>query len=181
MTSTPDTPTLDSTQPALLILDVDGVLTDGRVTYDSGGAETKTFHIRDGLGIKLAQRVGIEVAILTARVSPMVARRAAELGIEHVQQGFENKVAGLDELLERLGIESSTVAYMGDDLLDLPAMRRVGYRLAPADAVAEVRELAEHVTQRPGGHGAVREAVEHLLRRADLYDRASRDYLGHGG
>lgn len=147
----------------LAIFDVDGVMTDGRITYTDAGEETKTFHTRDGLGLKALRDNGIAVAIITARMSPIVARRAAELGIEHLVQGREDKSAALDELLAQLSLTGEQCAYTGDDLVDWPAMRRCGFKCAPADASAWIRERADFVTRRAGGHGAVREVCERLL------------------
>ena len=147
----------------LAIFDVDGVMTDGRVTYSDDGRETKTFHTRDGLGLKGLLDNGIAVAIITARESAIVARRAAELGIEHVLQGRHDKHAALGELLESLALEGAQCAYTGDDLVDWPAMRRCGFKCAPADATAWIRRRADYVTERPGGFGAVREICERIL------------------
>lgn len=161
-------PATDHQSPAtvlrLLVLDVDGVLTDGALYLDERGGEIKRFHVRDGLGIKAAREAGIEVAVLTSRSSRAVTMRMAEVGVTLVTQKAADKLAGLEALLERAGVAANQAAYMGDDLQDLPAMRRCAYKLAPADAAAEVRQAADHVTDRPGGHGAVREAVEHLLK-----------------
>jgi 3-deoxy-D-manno-octulosonate 8-phosphate phosphatase (KDO 8-P phosphatase) len=147
----------------LAIFDVDGVMTDGRIAYTDAGDEIKTFHTRDGLGLKALMGNGIDVAIITARRSPIVARRGAELGIAHVVQGREDKAAALDELLQALSLEAGECAYTGDDLVDWPAMRRCGFKCAPADASAWIRERADFVTRLPGGHGAVREVCERIL------------------
>lgn len=154
----------------LAIFDVDGVMTDGRVTYTDAGEETKSFHTRDGLGLKALRDNGIAVAIITARNSPIVARRAAELGIEHLVQGREDKAAALDELMTQLSVDAAHCAYTGDDLVDWPAMRRCGFKCAPADASEWIRERADFVTQRPGGHGAVREVCERILADQDLLE-----------
>ena len=147
----------------LLALDVDGVLTDGGVTYGSDGQELKTFNIKDGLGIKLLQRAGIRVAIITGRASSCVERRAGELGITDLIQGREDKLTALGELcsIHRLSLEDC--AYMGDDLPDLRAIRAAGLGLTVADAAAAVREAADWCSSLPGGRGAVREASEWLL------------------
>lgn len=147
----------------LLCLDVDGVLTDGRIMLDSSGQEIKAFHVRDGLGIKLWQQAGHAVAIITSRSSPAVTHRAAELGIEHVFQGCRDKHQALEELLGRLGISHGETAAMGDDLPDLPVLSSVGLPIAVSDAAPEVREAAKWITSTPGGHGAVRECIEKLL------------------
>jgi len=156
----------------LLILDVDGVLTDGRIYIDDSGRQTKAFHIQDGLGLTLWQAVGRQVALLTSKRSPAVIARAEMLGIRLIEQGAEDKLPGLEKLLAAAGVDASQTAYMGDDLLDAPVMRRVGYPMTVPNAAPEVLELAKFVTPRPGGHGAVRDAVEHLLRRDGLWAQA---------
>jgi 3-deoxy-D-manno-octulosonate 8-phosphate phosphatase (KDO 8-P phosphatase) len=148
----------------LLVLDVDGVLTDGSLLYGPSGEEVKRFHVQDGLAVVAARRSGLEVAVITGRASAAVTRRMAELGLGEVHQGVEDKLAALRGVLERLGVAEDEVAVMGDDLTDLPLMRRAGLALAPANAVAEVRRAAHWVSRRRGGEGAVREAVEMLLR-----------------
>lgn len=147
----------------LLALDVDGVLTDGRIYYGNEGEELKSFSIKDGLGIKLLQRDGIEVVIITGRNSNIVARRAAELGIGEVIQGREDKLAALQEICEQRSLRLDQCAYMGDDLPDLAAVTAAGLGLAPADAVAEVLAAADWSSDHNGGAGAVRQAAEHLL------------------
>ena len=148
----------------LLVLDVDGVLTDGGLFYGASGEETKRFHVHDGLALVAARKAGLQIAVLSSRASAAVTRRMTELGVSEVHQGVGDKAAGLVALCERLGIPASAVAMMGDDLPDLPAMGRVGLALAPANAVAEVKRAAHWVARRPGGEGAVREAVEMLLK-----------------
>jgi 3-deoxy-D-manno-octulosonate 8-phosphate phosphatase (KDO 8-P phosphatase) len=156
----------------LLVLDVDGVLTDGGLYVDDKGVPSKKFNVKDGLGIKLAQRFGIQVAILTGKTSRIVDYRAKELGIEHLIQGSKDKGADLRSLCERTGIAPSDTAMMGDDLPDLPAFAVVGYRIAVGDAVEEVQQAADFVTAKPGGRGAVREAIEHLLKSQNKWDAA---------
>jgi 3-deoxy-D-manno-octulosonate 8-phosphate phosphatase (KDO 8-P phosphatase) len=152
----------------LAVFDVDGVLTDGRLYFSEQGHETKAFHTRDGLGIKALMNHGIDVAIITARQSRLVARRMAELGIEHLMQGREDKAAALGELINRLGYAPDQVAYTGDDLVDWPAMRRCGFKCAPADACAWIRQRADFVTTSPGGLGAAREVCELILQARGL-------------
>ncbi len=156
----------------LLALDVDGVLTDGRITYSNSGEELKSFNIKDGLGIKLAQKAGIEVAIITGRSSPMVERRAAELGITTIIQGREDKLVALRELCAARALTLDACAYMGDDLPDLGAIRAAGIGLTVADASVPVLDAADWQASRNGGAGAVREACEALLeargQRAEL-------------
>lgn len=158
---------------SLLCLDVDGVLTDGGIHIDDHGVETKRFHVRDGYGISVWHRLGYHTAIITGRQGMAVHHRARELGIDVVIQGRIDKRRAFDELLDRFGLRSHEVAHIGDDLPDLPILRRCGYPMAVADAVAEVQEAASFVTVRPGGQGAVREAVEHLLRAREQWDGAA--------
>jgi 3-deoxy-D-manno-octulosonate 8-phosphate phosphatase (KDO 8-P phosphatase) len=147
----------------LLVLDVDGVLTDGVLVYGPSGEEIKRFHVRDGLAVQAARLAGIEVAV-SGRASAAVTRRMSELGIVEVHQGIADKAAELRALLGRLGIKAEETAVMGDDLPDLPVMRIAGLALAPSDAAPETKRAAAWVSRAPGGHGAVREAVEMLLR-----------------
>lgn len=147
----------------LLVLDVDGVLTDGRLYFDRHGDEMKVFHTRDGLGMKAVQRHGIELALITARESSMVRDRAAQLGIQHVYQGREDKWDACRELLAATGIKEREMCYAGDDLLDLAVLRRAGLSVAPADAHPAVRERVDWVTSLGGGRGAVREICDLLL------------------
>jgi 3-deoxy-D-manno-octulosonate 8-phosphate phosphatase (KDO 8-P phosphatase) len=148
----------------LLLADVDGVLTDGRLEFDDQGGEHKQYHIRDGLGIKLWQQTGHRFGIVTGRKSPTVARRAAELGVEIVRQGAEDKLAAVKELVQELNVPRDQIAYIGDDLPDLPAIRFVGLGIAVADASADVRDAALWITKANGGHGAVRELIETILK-----------------
>jgi len=148
----------------LLVLDVDGVLTDGGLYYGPSGEDIKRFHAQDGLAMVEARRAGLALAVVSGRTSASVTRRLAELGITEVHQGVEDKSAVLAALMTRLGLDPAEVAAMGDDLGDLPLMRRAGLALAPLNAVREVREAAHWVSRRAGGEGAVREAVELLLR-----------------
>lgn len=147
----------------LMAFDIDGVMTDGGLTYTDDGRELKTFNVMDGLGLKFMQRAGIELAIVTGRTSGVVAARAADLGIDHVYQGVADKRAAVADLMGRLDLHWSEVAFMGDDLIDLPAMTRVGFAVAPANAHPLVKEHAHAVTDASGGKGAVREAVEFVL------------------
>jgi YrbI family 3-deoxy-D-manno-octulosonate 8-phosphate phosphatase len=148
----------------LIISDVDGVLTDGGVIFDNQGIETKQFHVRDGLGIKLWKRAGFEFGIVTARTSQIVKMRAAELGIQLLRQGFETKLPITQEIMQQQSLEAHQVCYIGDDLTDLAVINHVGLGVAVADASAEVRAAAQYVTKLPGGHGAVRETIEMILK-----------------
>ena len=147
----------------LLVLDVDGVLTDGRLYLSPTGEELKVFHVRDGSGLVAVQRAGITVAIISGRDSAAVSRRAAELGIRHVRQGVVDKGAELDRLLTELGVEPVETACVGDDTPDLPMLRRVGLAVGVADAHPALLEAAHWITRAPGGRGAVREVCDLLL------------------
>lgn len=160
----------------MLALDVDGVLTDGRIHYSSDGEEMKSFSILDGLGIKLLRRAGLRVAVITARRSPVVERRIAELGIDHCMQGREDKLTALRELLEAQGLDLPEAAYMGDDLPDLAAVRAAGLGLTVANACAEVAAAACWQSRARGGEGAVREACEMLLRARGEWDAIVASY-----
>jgi 3-deoxy-D-manno-octulosonate 8-phosphate phosphatase (KDO 8-P phosphatase) len=148
----------------LLLSDVDGVMTDGTVLLLPGGAEARSFHVRDGLALVLARKAGLRTGLISGRASDEVARRAVELGMEVVRQGVADKLACLREVLASLGLEAHEVAYMGDDFNDLPIMREVGLSAAPADAPFEVRDAAYMVTDKKGGEGCLREFVEAILR-----------------
>jgi len=147
-----------------LILDVDGVLTPGGITYLANGTEVKEFHVRDGSAIKLWQQMGKKVAILSGRNSEATLIRAQELGIATVHQGHSEKAKGFKVLLEELELESAQVAYLGDDQADVPVLKACRLGIAVADACAEAKLAAHHVTRMPGGRGAVREAIELILR-----------------
>lgn len=161
----------------LLVLDVDGVLTDGHLWYDNSGEELKAFNIQDGLGIKLLLRGGVDVAIITGRRSALVARRARELGIRHVVQGREDKLIALQTLVEELAIPLQEIAYMGDDLPDLSAIRAVGLGIAVANAQPVVATHADYKTARSGGDGAVREICDLILQAQGKFDAIVEHYL----
>ncbi|UTW46489.1 HAD hydrolase family protein [bacterium SCSIO 12696] len=147
----------------LLLLDVDGVLTDGKLYYSESGSEAKAFNIQDGQGIKLLQRNGVEVGIITGRSSQLLARRAKELGIERVVQGREDKLTALNELLETCDYQLHEIAHVGDDLPDVAVIRRVGLGIAVANANWFVAEQADWQIQNKGGDGAIREVAEFIL------------------
>jgi 3-deoxy-D-manno-octulosonate 8-phosphate phosphatase (KDO 8-P phosphatase) len=153
----------------LLLLDVDGVLTDGKILLHPDGGESKTFDIRDGTGIVLAARAGLRIGLLSARYAAATTERAAQLRIPIVRQGASDKLAAYEEICHGEGVSDEQVAYMGDDLLDLPVLARVGLPAAPADATAEVRAAAAWVSAARGGDGAVRELTELLLRGQGLW------------
>ncbi len=148
----------------MILSDVDGVMTDGSIIIDNSGVETKSFHVRDGFGIKLWQQAGFMFGILTSRNSRIVKLRAAELGISILRQGFEDKLAAAREIFATQGIQPSEVCYIGDDLPDLPVILEVGLGVTVADAVTEVRSAAKWVLTSPGGQGAIRELIERLLK-----------------
>jgi 3-deoxy-D-manno-octulosonate 8-phosphate phosphatase (KDO 8-P phosphatase) len=162
----------------LLLLDCDGVLTDGGVTWSDDGVELKTFHIRDGLGIRGWQRAGGRTGIITGRSSRIVERRAAELGIEFVRQGVDDKFTVAESIIKECGLSWEQTAFMGDDLPDLPVVTRCGVGAAVADACVELRAAAAVVTSLPGGRGAVRELVERMLRARGGWDRIVSGYTG---
>lgn len=147
----------------LVIFDVDGVLTDGKLFFDDKGREYKSFHARDGHGIKLLRRTGVEVAIISGRNAVSVGRRMSSLGIEHVYQGQENKLEALADLSGKLKLSHEQIAHVGDDLLDLPLMRRVGLAVAVADAHSAILDYAHWQTRNPGGSGAAREVCDLLM------------------
>jgi 3-deoxy-D-manno-octulosonate 8-phosphate phosphatase (KDO 8-P phosphatase) len=161
----------------LILLDVDGVLTDGTVAIHSTGGESKSFHIRDGAAIIWARREGLEVGLLSGRPSEATSRRAAELGITLVLQVGPDKLRSYQDALAAGGYDDGEVAYMADDLLDLAVLGRVGLAAAPADAVTEVRDRVHWVSSYPGGRGAVRELVELILRAQDKWDRIVQMFL----
>ncbi|MBV9495819.1 MAG: HAD hydrolase family protein [Acidobacteria bacterium] len=154
----------------LIVSDVDGVWTDGRIIYAGEKNEVKEFHVRDGLAVKLAQKSGITVALITSRRSPALERRARELGITELHQGAANKLAETQQVAERLGVTLAEVLYVGDDLPDLAPMTRVAIAAAPADAAPEVLRVASWKLASLGGRGAFRELVERLLRERGQWD-----------
>lgn len=160
----------------LLILDVDGVLTDGGIILDSEGNELKAFNVRDGHGIKMLQRAGIHVAIITGRYSKVVERRARELGIKEVYQRCHIKTVAYEHILSKFGISDSETAYIGDDIVDIPLFRRVGLSAAVSDAEKEAKSVAMMVTEKKGGRGAVREVIDFILRSKKLWDKIINEY-----
>jgi 3-deoxy-D-manno-octulosonate 8-phosphate phosphatase (KDO 8-P phosphatase) len=162
----------------LLVLDVDGVLTDGRIVYSDRGEELKAFHVRDGSGLKFWLKRGKRAALITGRASPVVSRRARELGLTAVVQGAEDKRIAYEQLLHEQGIETRQVCCVGDDLPDVPLLRRSGLAIAVADACAEAKAAAHHVTAAAGGQGAVREVIELVLRSQGRWHEVLADYGG---
>ncbi len=161
----------------LLVFDVDGVLTDGALFLGDDGQEYKAFHSRDGHGMKMLQRNGVELAIITGRTSRVVALRMESLGIGHVYQGQLDKLPAYETLKEKLGLSSEQVAYMGDDVVDLPIMRRAGLAIAVNDAHPLVLDNAHWRTARPGGRGAAREACEMLMQTQNTLETEMQRYL----
>jgi 3-deoxy-D-manno-octulosonate 8-phosphate phosphatase (KDO 8-P phosphatase) len=155
----------------LLVLDVDGVLTNGLITYTDAGHEIKSFHVRDGTGIKVWRLSGKRSAILTGRLSPIVNRRAAELGIDVVVQGHDKKWEAFGRILSETGLRADQVCMVGDDLPDLPVLRECGIGVAVANAAPELKAAAAYVTSLPGGDGAVREVIEWLMRSQGTWER----------
>lgn len=161
----------------LMAFDVDGVLTDGRLWYAADGNELKSFNAHDGHGIKMMREAGIKLAIITSRRSPMVERRARELGVHYCFQGVAAKLSTFNDLLAELNLEAGQAGYMGDDLLDLPVLIRAGFSVSVPDAPAAVRTRVHHVTTRPGGGGAVREVCELILSAQGKLDAMIAEYL----
>ena len=166
----------------LLVMDVDGVLTDGRMVLSDRGDELKMFHTHDGIGLALAHRAGLKTAMVTGETSPIARARGAKLGVGTVVLGARRKGEVVETLLAEHGVSADALAYIGDDLLDLPALQRAGLAVAVADAVADVRAAAHVVTKAAGGHGAVRECVELLLRAQGVWEAVYRAFIEeHGG
>ncbi len=161
----------------LLLLDVDGVLTDGRLYYGANGEELKAFHIRDGLGLKMLRATGVEVAIVTGRTSRAVELRAENLGVPYVFQGVGDKLAVFEQLLKRLTLTAAAAAAMGDDLPDLPVLRRCGLAACVPDAPALVRSHSHYVADQPGGAGAVREVCELVMAAQGTLETSMQEYL----
>lgn len=161
----------------ILLLDVDGVLTDGSIIYDTDGRELKSFNVKDGHGIKLLMRAGVKVGIITSRESEVVSMRARDLGIEIVHQRAIDKAKALDEIVKEEGVSEEALAFVGDDLVDLPVLRRVGFSVAVADAIPEVKESADYVTHTRGGYGAVREVCELILKIQGRWDAVTQRYF----
>ena len=161
----------------LILFDVDGVLTDGKLLVHADGSESKTFDIKDGTGIVWAQRLGLTVGLLSARSSVATAQRAAQLGITLVHQGVQSKLETYNQIADSLMLDDADVAYMGDDILDLPVLARVGLATAPADASADVRSRVHWVSQAKGGDGAARELIELILRAQNRWDSVIATYL----
>jgi len=161
----------------LLVLDVDGVLTDGRVTLTSGGEEIKSFHVRDGAGMKYWRRVGKKLAVITGRGSPAVMKRCEELGVDVVRLNALDKLPAYKDVLGELGLLPEAAAVVGDDLPDLPMMLQCGFAAAPADAAPEVCKAADYVAKLPAGAGCVRDVIEHILKAGKLWQEVLGRYM----
>ncbi len=162
----------------LVILDVDGVLTDGRIILDNTGNEFKSFHVRDGHGIKLLTKAGIKVAIITGRKSGVVERRAEELGITELYQGVFKKLSVYESLLQKYKCRDEEAAFMGDDIVDIELLKRAGFSAVPADADEGVKKWAVFISTKKGGRGAVREFVDVILKSSGLWDSVSGESIG---
>ena len=162
----------------LLLLDCDGVLTDGRITLVEGGDEQKSFHTRDGHGLVLLHRAGLRSGIISGRTSNLVTRRAKDLGVAFVRQGALDKLEAFESLLSEAGVEASDVAFVGDDVVDIPLMRRSTLAVAVADATEDTRAAAHYVTRLPGGFGAVREVCELILKAQGRWEELMKRYTG---
>lgn len=161
----------------VMIFDVDGVLTDGSLTYGPDGEATKTFYVLDGLGIQLLQKTGIQTAIISARQSPIVVTRARDLGINHVYQGIHDKRVAFARLLEETGASVEQCGYIGDDVIDLPLLLKVGFAVTVPSGHPEVQHRAHYVTRAPGGRGAVREVCDMIMRAQGTYEKALAPYF----
>jgi len=179
--SHPDTDVLERARKVRIVLfDSDGVLTDGRIVVTGDGGEARCFDVKDGHGIRMGREAGLVLGVVSGRHSLALERRAAELGLDELHQGVTDKLGRLREILARRELTGEAACFVGDDLIDLPAMRACGLAAAPADAVPEVRQAAQFVTSRDGGRGAVREVIDLLLRASGDWERVVARYLVGG-
>ncbi len=160
----------------LLLLDVDGVMTDGRLIYATDGVEIKNFDVNDGLGIFLIKKSGLKCVILTARESKAVLKRAKELDIDKVYHNFHYKIQAYDDIKKTFKVQDEEICFMGDDLIDIPILKRVGFSAAPVNAVGSVREIVDFVSEKKGGRGAVRELCEFVLKTQGTWDEVTSVY-----
>ena len=160
----------------LLVLDVDGVMTDGKIIMDHMGHEIKNFDVKDGHGIKILMKYGIDVILLTGRRSSVVEHRARDLGIGEIHQGIFNKLGVSEDILKKRSLDYANIAYVGDDIVDIPLLKRVGFSVAVADAADDVKKCVDYVTRNKGGHGAVREVCELILQGQDKWDDVAKKY-----
>jgi len=168
---------VDFAKIKVLALDVDGVLTDGTLIINADGSESKFFNSLDGHGIRMWQRAGLKVALISGRASVPTELRAEQLQIEYVFQDCHYKMPVVEKLLDKLGLSPENMAFIGDDLTDMPVLRYVGFGVAVANAVDEVKQCADYVTTRPGGSGAVREVIEHILKNSGRWQELMKRYL----
>ena len=168
---------INLTDIQMLVMDVDGVLTDGTLIINGDGTESKSFSSLDGHGIRMWQRIGLKVAIISGRASEPTKIRAEQLQIEYVFQDCHNKLPVFKELLEQIGLSPDKVAYIGDDVTDLPVIRYAGFGVTVASAVDEVKQYADYVTTRPGGSGAVREVIEYILKKSNKWQPLMTRYI----
>ncbi len=161
----------------ILVLDVDGVLTDGRIIYGNYGDELKNFDVNDGLGILLVKRSGLKCVILTAKASKIVAKRAKELGIDKVYQGFHYKAVALEKIRKKFKINDEDICFVGDDLIDIPVLKKAGLAVCPPNAMDEVRPFAHFITKKRGGHGAVREVCDLILKAQGTWESVTARYF----
>lgn len=177
MTETTPTAVSRAARVRLMIFDVDGILTDGSLEYNAEGEAIKTFNVQDGLGIKLLGQTGVKTAIITARNSTINAKRASDLGIDHIQQGSHDKKTAFETLLAHFKLTAEQAGFMGDDWIDLPVLTRTGFAVSVPNGRAEVRERAHFITHAPGGRGAVREVCEFIMRAQGSFDAVLASYL----
>ncbi|MBI5681929.1 MAG: HAD-IIIA family hydrolase [Deltaproteobacteria bacterium] len=161
----------------ILIIDVDGVMTDGSIIYNDDGKETKVFDVKDGHGIKMLMNAGVDVAIITARKSGVVRHRAKNLGIKMVYQKAMDKVSAFNDILAKTSLKPENAAYMGDELVDIPLLKRAGVSITVPDGVKEAKEFSDYITKMPGGKGAVREACELIIKTQGQWENAIKKYL----
>ncbi|MBU0682697.1 MAG: HAD-IIIA family hydrolase [Candidatus Omnitrophota bacterium] len=161
----------------LLALDVDGVLTDGRIIYGNSGEEIKNFDVNDGFGITLIRRSGIKCVILTAQGAPLVKKRARELKIDKVYQNFHYKIEAFAKIKNKFKVEEDEICFAGDDLVDIPVLKRVGLAVCPRNAMEEVKAFAHYVTEKPGGAGAVREICNFILKAQGTWEKVTSRYF----
>lgn len=161
----------------LLLLDVDGVLTDGRIIRSNKGDEIKNFNVNDGLGVLLVKRSGIKCLILTAKASRIVTARAKDMGIDKVYQGFHYKAEALEDILKKFEVSADEICFIGDDVIDIPVLKRVGLAVCPPNAMHEVKPLAHLITEKKGGYGAVREVCDLILKAQGTWDKVTERYF----
>ena len=161
----------------LILMDADGVLTEGKIIFYSGGGEAKAFDVKDGVGIKLAQRAGLKIGIITGRTSEAIARRAQELEVEEIHQGAKEKIISYEKILSKHSLHDENVCFIGDDIIDIPVMKRVGFPAAVADAHEDILPFAIYQTSLKGGQGAVREVIDLIIKTQGKWHQVVKKYL----